>query len=309
MATARPLKIDSTNLKEMSDTEMQQLRYQLRRAYADQVNGSGDGYIFVGSGQTSIGSKSDTSHTVNTGTHTRASAPSHYGQDDQATANALSVSVGTETDSTYNYRQDRTFPSFPSNATLDTDGYTRLNGTDIQIESTEANFYDTIISDTISEMRTGDEVGTYRISTSTPTNGGAGTWYDKGTWFVDTTYSGTQATYKLWLKMSLTTTPGSAVYPMGKETNHDLKEIVTGKNSDLVQNVLLPILTRRLNNGDLRYTVSTTASSGNLNRGSFVDTRLNSSSSAVTFSNPTYTKTVTPSGSAATITTHYLNLA
>ena len=305
MTLARPLKIDSNDLKEMSDADMQRLRYNLRRAYADQLNSGGKGYIYIGSGGTSIGSKSDTSHLVGTGSLTRGV---NDGVDDNARAAALSVSVGTHTDNTYQYRQDRTVPSYPSNASLDSDGYVRLSGTDIQVEATEANFYDTVIADTITEMRSGDEVGTYRVSTSTPSSGGAGTWYDKGTFFVDTTYSGTNATYKYWLKMDLSSAPGSEIAPTALRTaSNDLQENMIGKNSNLVQNVLLPVLTRRLDDGDLQYTVQTGGVSGTeTDRGTFNDTRLNSSTSNVSFSNPTYTKTVTPSGSAANVQTHRL---
>jgi len=84
-------------------------------------------------------------------------------------------------------------------------------------------------------------------------------------------------------------------------------------SSNLVQNVLLPILTRNMSN-DLYYQVSTTSSS--INRGTFSDTRLTSTSN--TQSNPpagtnpgpsdVYRSFSTPSGSAATFQNYYLIL-
>ena len=53
--TVFPMKYDGSNtLQDMSATDLQRLIYNLQTAYADQLNGGGDGYVFVGSGSTSI---------------------------------------------------------------------------------------------------------------------------------------------------------------------------------------------------------------------------------------------------------------
>lgn len=297
----RPLKYDSGNLQEFSDADLDRLCYNLKVAYADQLNSNGNGYIYSGSGETSIGSASDTSSTQRTNTTVRIvndgitqGYPSYPG-------------IGSETDATYAYRQKRTVPSFPSASTMNTDGYVYYSNDEVVVANTAAHLYDEILSQTITDMRTGDEIGTYRISASTPTNGGAGTWTDKGTWFVDSTYSAGSTTYKLWLKRSLTTIPGTEVLPVGLDGD-DLKQRPISKTDNIIANVLLPALTRRINDGDLQYTVIT-STPGGVNRGAFTDTKQTGTTNTQSFSSPNYNSTSTPSGSATTQTTYYLNLA
>ena len=292
---SRPLRIDGTaGLIEMSDADLDKLCYRLRRAYADQLNANGNGSLNVGGSGTTIGSASDTSRTqrVNTGSNTQPYP-----------------GTGTETDASFTYKQNRNIPSSPSSTTLNNDGFVIIDGTSGVISATESQIVSTIITQTITDMRTGDEVGTYRISTSNP---GGGTWVNKGTWFTDTTYSGS-TTYYLWLKTLNSTSPGTDIYPLGIDGTLGLKELFISVSSNLVQNILLPILTRNMAN-DLYYQVSTSSSS--INRGAFLDTRLSSTSNSQ--SNPpagtnpgssdVYRSFSTPSGSAATFQNYYLIL-
>jgi len=299
----RPLEFLSGNLESMSDADLDRLQYYLRVAYAAQLDAGGDGSISVGSSQTSIGSASDTSSTQQTATTVRIvndgiiqTFPAYPG-------------LGTETDSTFNYQQDQTVPSFPSASTLNADGYAFYDNTAgaVQTANTASHLYDEVLAQCITDMRTGDEVGTYRISTTTPTDGGAGTWADKGTWYTDSTYDAGTTTYKLWLKTALGTVPGSDIEPVGLDGS-DLKERGILNSNNLIQNVLLPALTRRMSSGDLLYTVITSAPSG-VNRGTFTDTRQTTASNTQSFSNPNYNSTSTPTGSATVQTTYYLNLA
>lgn len=292
---SRPLRIDGTaGLIEMSDADLDKLCYRLRRAYADQLNANGNGSLNVGGSGTTIGSASDTSRTqrVNTGSNTQPYP-----------------GTSTETDASFTYKQNRNIPSSPSSTTLNNDGFVIIDGTSGVISATESQIVSTIITQTISDMRTGDEVGTYRVSTSNP---GGGTWVNKGVWFTDTTYS-SSITYYLWLKTLNSTSPGTDIYPLGIDGTLGLKELFISVSGNLVQNVLLPILTRNMSN-DLYYQVSTTSSS--INRGTFSDTRLASTSN--TQSNPpagtnpgpsdVYRSFSTPSGSAATFQNYYLIL-
>ena len=292
---SRPLRIDGTaGLIEMSDADLDKLCYRLRRAYADQLNANGNGSLNVGGSGTTIGSASDTSRTerVNTGSNTQPYP-----------------GTGTETDASFTYKQNRNIPSSPSSTTLNNDGFVIIDVTSGVISATESQIVSTIITQTITDMRTGDEVGTYRISTSNP---GGGTWVNKGTWFTDTTYSGS-TTYYLWLKTLNSTSPGTDIYPLGIDGTLGLKELFISVSSNLVQNILLPILTRNMAN-DLYYQVSTSSSS--INRGAFLDTRLSSTSNSQ--SNPpagtnpgpsdVYRSFSTPSGSAATFQNYYLIL-
>lgn len=292
---SRPLRIDGTaGLIEMSDADLDKLCYRLRRAYADQLNANGNGSLNVGGSGTTIGSASDTSRTqrVNTGSNTQPYP-----------------GTSTETDASFTYKQNRNIPSSPSSTTLNNDGFVIIDGTSGVISATESQIVSTIITQTITDMRTGDEVGTYRISTSNP---GGGTWVNKGTWFTDTTYSGS-TTYYLWLKTLNSTSPGTDIYPLGIDGTLGLKELFISVSSNLVQNILLPILTRNMAN-DLYYQVSTSSSS--INRGAFLDTRLssttNSQSNPPAGTNPgpsdVYRSFSTPSGSAATFQNYYLIL-
>lgn len=299
----RPLEFLSGNLESMSDADLDRLQYYLRVAYAAQLNAGGPGSISVGSAQTQIGIASDTSSTQQSATTVRIV------NDGVIQTYPAAPGLGTETDSSFTYQQNRTVPSFPSASTLNADGYAFYDNTAgaVQTANTASHLYDEVLAQCITDMRTGDEVGTYRISTSTPTDGGAGTWTDKGTWYTDSTYDAGTTTYKLWLKTAMNSIPGSDIEPVGLDGS-DLKERGILNSNNLIQNVLLPALTRRMSSGDLLYTTGTSTPSG-VNRGTFTDTRQTTSNDTQVFSDPNYTTTSTPTGSATTQTTYYLNLA
>lgn len=296
----RPLSLQSGNLQEMSDADLDRVLYYLRVAYAAQLNAGGDGAISVGSSLTTIGTAADTSSTQQMASNTR------NGSTPGVTGYPAAPGIGSETDANFTFQQDRTYPSFPSAATMDASGYVYYTANQVITASTASHIYDELLAQCITDMKTGDEVGTYRIATATPTNGGAGTWVDKGTWYTDTTYSAGTTTYKYWLKTDLTTVPGSNIYPLGLDTI-DLKERGILNSDNLIQNVLLPALTRRIIDGDLQYTVAT--SSSGTNKGTFTDTKQTASTTTNQFVNPYYRTYSTPSGSAVTQTTYYLNLS
>ena len=296
---SRPLKLDGTSgIIEMSDAQLDGICYYLRKAYANQLNAGGDGYIAVSGTGTAIGSASDTSYIAATASKTR-----NY----DGVLNDYPAAPGTTltTDSTYNYTQDRTYPGFPSATTLDDYGFIILDGTTgLRTANTEAQIYAEVIAQTIADMRTGDEVGTYRVATSSP---GAG-WVSKGTWYVDSTYSAGSTTYTLYLKTSGTAPTMYAPLQIDFTTNGIQEAQGTfNENHTMIQNVLLPALTRRISSGDLNYSVATSTSG--ITRGTFYDTRQTSSTTSNSYSNPTYYTTSTPSGTATTATTYYLRLA
>ena len=294
---SRPLRIDGTSgLIEMSDADLDRLCYYLRVAYATQLNTNGQGSLNVGGSGTTIGTMSDTSRTqrVNTGSNVQPYP-----------------GTGTETDASFTYKQIRTYPSSPSNSILNSESFVIVDSTSGTITATEAQIAATVIAQTITDMRTGDEVGTYRVATSNP---GGGTWIDKGIWFVDTTYTGS-TTYKLWLKTAHNSIPGSNVYPVAIDGVSGLREQNISSSSNLIQNILLPILTRDMfSNTSLFYNQST--SSVGVNRGIINDTRLASTSN--TQSNPPagtdpgpsdiYRSFSTPSGSATVFQAQYFYL-
>ena len=76
--------------------------------------------------------------------------------------------------------------------------------------------------------------------------------------------------------------------------------------TSFMDQALIPAFIFKVAASNLQYSVSTTASNS---RGSFTDTRQTGSTDSQSFSDPTYSVTSTPSGSASTQTTNYLNLA
>ena len=331
MATRRPLKSISTGLQEFSDSELEYISYQTRVAFANYVvaNKTGYGAVYVAStGNVALGSHTDTKKTQQVssdgdGGFTNGAADAGYGPDEgydpNPAGNAPSSShnpgdypaapgTGSTTVTTYNYRQNQNEPSYPSDANLTDYSYmVSASAGTLQVETTEQNFLDTIITACVAEMRNtdgnGDEVGTYRISTSAPVSGGAGTWTEIENFYVDTTYSGTASTYKLWVKRSLTTVPGTDVMPVVK-SGSNIGQIGNESGSTLYTNILLPILQRRIAN-DLTYTLTSTNVTAR-SRGTIIDTRLNSDTTTYeTGPGDTYRTYSTPSGSGYAYSTKY----
>jgi len=315
MSVRRPLKsLSAAVLKEMTDGELDRLAYEVRKAYAAVLTAAGKGHINVGGSGTNIGSTVDSKRTPTstTGdggfTGDAGDAGYHTGGDWPAPG---STGVNTNV-TTYTYYQNRTIGGTPfaSTAHIDLYSYYVYGGTagEVILEGVEANIVDTIISACITDMATGDEVGTYRITTgSAPTNGGAGTWVNKGTFFVDTLHSATQNTYKYWLKTDLTTPPAETK-PIGR-SGTAMKELSVAHDGDLVQKILLPALQNRHDNSQLNYHVQTSIPGGYTAKGTFLDTRYGSSTVSYTGpSGDTYTTTITPSGTPTAHSTYYLNL-
>ena len=306
--TVFPLKYDGSNtLQDMSSSDLERLIYYLQVAYAAQLNGSGNGYVFVGSGATTIGSAADTSATTQTNQTAR-------GINDGIIQGYPSFpGIGSETDTSYSYQQDQNTPSAVSSANFNLRGMLFYDSGNDELEpfSTESQLADVITDQAITNMRTGDEVGTYRVATSEPSSGGAGTYVDKGTLFADTTFSAGTTTYKLWLKTALDSVPGSDVFPVGLDS--DGSGTVTGNihqrlivnTGSLIQSVLLPALTRKMSSG-LRYTVATSISG--INRGALTDTKQTGTTNSQTLAGGCYKSISTPSGTASTVNTYYLNL-
>jgi hypothetical protein len=239
-----------------------------------------------------------------------------------------------ETVATYSYKQDRT-ANTPITANINDYSYFVYGSTagQIVLEGTEANIFDTIISDCVAKMATGDEVGTYRVSKSTvtPTNGGAGTWINKGALLTDTLANpypwtseytdppygigGTTTTvHNLWLKTGLTSPP-TETKPIGR-SGATIKPVSIDYNGDLVQKIMLPSLQSRHDNNQLNYHVQT--ATGYTNRGNFTNRHIQGSwgSSQSINTNVTPTKYYTDSNvhrpqqlaHVGTINTWYLNL-
>lgn len=313
---ARPLTYDgSDTLQDMSDANLERLIYELQVAYATQLNAGGNGRIAVGGSGTTIGTSVDTSATQQIAGNEKIT------NDGIIQTYPAYPGIGSETDATYTYTQLRTVPSAVSSANFNVNGMVFYDSAADQFVpfSTEAQLANVILDQAITNMRTGNEVGSYRVSTTLPTNGGAGTWTSKGIWFRDTTYSAGDTDYNLYLKTSLATPPGSSVSPIGLDSdgggtavgNFISREILN--QSRLIQNVLLPALTRKMSSG-LYYSVATSISG--INRGAYTNTKQTATTNTQDIAADNiggvygtfYRSISTPSGAASTVTTYYLNM-
>ena len=322
----RPVFFDSANdtIRDMDDSDLEQLVYRLQKAYAFRMiyGGSGQkiGNIFVGSDNTAIGTATDTSSTQQTNTVNRISNngiietfPSHPG-------------IGSETDTTYNFRQNRTSPDAISAANLNVNGLLTYDSANDELEPiTEAGLQDYILNKAITNMRTGNEVGTFRISNNTPADsaGGAGTWADLGTIYSDTTFGAGTTNFKKWLKIRMDTEPGATtdIVPGGDQSiplglDSDGSGTATGniiqRSTDsadrLIQNVLLPALQRRMSSG-LYYEIRDSAGAvTGINRGAFSDTKQTGTNNTTSFVSNQYRSISSPSGTASVQKTFFLDL-
>ena len=336
MATRRPLLGVSTGLKELTDAQIDYIQYELRSAYASYLatNTTGYGAVYVGgTGNTTIGSFTDTKRTQGASATGSGGYSGQSGLDSSSPDEGSSgagpptshdtgdyppvPSTGTTNVTTYTYRQNQNEPDAVTNTVYDADSYlVHATGGDIAIESTEANILDTILTGCISAMKSGDQVGTYKVSTTDPDEDDI--WDDMGAFFVDTTYSGTVSTYKLWLKRDREDgNPYTAVEVAGWHSAHgDVINRSAAEGSNLINNVLLPCLQRRIADS-LKYEVSDTQSSTvAFRRGYFIDTRLADETTSYSPAPPfgttgpsdTYQTFSTPSGSGSVHAGKHFNL-
>ena len=79
--------------------------------------------------------------------------------------------------------------------------------------------------------------------------------------------------------------------------------------TSFIDQACIPALINKVAASKLQYSVVTSDPGGSSNRGSFTDTRQTTESQSQSFSDPTYSSTSTPSGSATAQATYYLSLA
>ena len=313
----------TSTIEQMDSDGLERLSYNLRYAYGQQLQGYNHGSLTIGVNgpyNFGIGSLQDTSANIATNTNTRNNSG---GADYPAYPTALDVDQNT----TYNYEQVRSDTStFSTGVALDSDGILFYGLTDSAeatstpiVSVTDSDNLKGILEHCLEKMYTGDKVGTYRVATTAPNDGG--TWVNKGTWFADTTYSAGTDTYNYYLKTDATA-PGDIAEPIGLvpgDDNTTLQERLIAHDGDLVQNVLLPALNRRVQRQEcLTYFVDTSQSEpGTENRGAFTDTRTTTGTQNQNFgandpegqaASNQYWRTLTPDNNAVAQTTKILFL-
>ena len=309
MTQYRHLYWDSGNkdLRQFSDSELEILSYFLRKRYADLLNtvNTTPGYV-ANAGEGQIDSTFSTLGTATNGVRSAGSITEP--DDDTPTGGAEpDTSFGSDqttlTNTTTTYYQaysHTTAWGSTEQATLNNMGLLYWSSPDLKIgPDAETDLVDTLANHCLTQMETGDEVGSYRIATSAPNtaSGITGGWVDKGTFFLDTIYSAaTNATYKLWLKTANTTEPSTpANYIRWDSTNSEIQlESSTdySASSKIINDAYLKIIYRR----HLLYNVSTTNSG--THRGTFEDKKYDSYTNVLSGpSGGVYTRTYTPTGS------------
>ena len=316
MAYRRPIKWNYTNdaFQEWTNDEVGELRYNLAVAYGDYLNSGGIGScgaVATGTGKTDIFNPQG-SGVIDTRRNQVSNSNTAGGDANEDYPAYPSASISTI--STTRFQQNLDSTSEPTDQTKTDHSFLYYTGTGYEFRYTNAeqDFLDTIITDTISEMRSGHGIGTYYIATAAPNYLSAGTWTDKGLVYTDTTYSAGSTLYRLYLKRNLTDpSPYAPSFPTshrwhttGSVGFHPQDISTTGT---LIQNVLLPYLRRaQAGTSKLQYEISTT--NNGINRGSMIDKRQESITQSQVYTDPNYISTVTPSGATSNITTYYFKL-
>lgn len=267
MAVYKPVRYDSVELtfKTLSDTDLEVLSYAVRKKYAQLLNTDSTigGTISVGTASNtsyvSIGSATDSKTTTTTQTqadNTTGGAPGPGTGADNIFPTTLSSAYHVkEYTNTTNFRQYRSIVPTISSATFDSDSYLYYDDTlqGLKFENNITNIFDTIINDCVTQMQTGDKVGSQFFSTSSPTGG---VFSDKGIIFQDTTYHNTTIDFRKYIKLeddndtTILSNPSAykfiTRYEGITDGNCRLIEVpFNDTNNALVVNILVKILEKR----------------------------------------------------------------
>ena len=317
MTQYRHLYWDSGNsdLRMFTDANLEVLSYFLRKRYAELLNTvtTTPGYVSnEGQGQidgtfASIGSATDGHRTQGSTTETDDNTPSGGAEPDTTFGSDQTALVSDSTTYFQAYNHSTAYSTTEQN-TLNAMGLLYWSSPDLKIgPHVEADLVDTLANHCLTQMLTGDEVGSYRVREGAPNtaSGISGGWVDKGIFHTDSYYGAggspsyggaTSMTANLWLKTANTTEPSSPDnYIRWDSTNNEIQletSTLYSSTAKLINDVYINILHRRapLNN------VQTT-NSGN-HRGTFYDKKYDNYTNVLSGpSGGVYTRTYTPSGS------------
>ena len=302
MAVVRPIVWNTNSLYQMTDNELDTLSYYVRKRYAHYLNTSTSttGRIEIGdpgiTGFVAIGGATDTDRLQHVESEPNDNTPSGGAEPD---TNFGDDPEDVETTSTFYYMQNNA-PALISSTSINSHGVLFWNSDHLKIGPTsETDLLDTIVTDAISEIRTGDEVGSYFVASSSPAGG---TYVSKGVFFTDTIFPNTtRTTYNLWLKTANTTEPTSANdYATWDSSNNEIQLIdVDDFTNYLIDSIFVNVLQRNCPLYSVVASLSTPANT----KSTFYDTGYSSTTNTLTSDIPsppsggTYTRTFTPSGS------------
>ena len=282
-------------------TQMETLSYYLRKRYADLLNTVADTegnvrqsnpdseYVFMGGAP-------ERHRTQGVRTKTDDDLPT---TDDTVMGDENTGYV----DTTYLYYQRRDHATaVPDATTINNMGILHWTTPDLKIGPiTETDLRDTLADHCLTQMLSGDEVGTYRVSSAMPNtaSGITGGWVDKGSFFHDQIYdANTNVDHRLWLKTANTTEPTTPDnWIRWDDSNSEIQlesSTISSSLSKIFHDVYGNIILRR----HLLYDVSTTNSG--THRGTFSNKVYDSQSdvlSGPSGSPSVYTRTYSPEGS------------
>jgi hypothetical protein len=290
-------------------TTLEVLSYFLRKRYAVLLNtvNTTPGYV----ANTGEGAIDGTFSSIGTATDRIRTQGSNTEPDDNTPTGGAEPDTSFYTDATSYTEQTETFYQCVSHttawgateqATMNNMGLLYWTSPDLKIgPHVEADMVDTLANHCLTQMLSGDEVGSYRVATSAPNtaSGVSGGWVDKGDFFIDGIYNDASfGTYKLWLKTANTTEPSTPDnYVRWDSTNNEIQlesSVDYSATAKLINDAYLTIIKRR----HLLYNVATSNSSFT-NRGTFYDKVYDASTNVLSGpSGGVYTRTWTPTGSA-----------
>lgn len=304
MTQHRPLFWSSPDLRQMSDADLDVVSYYIRKRYANYLN-----TVSTTEGIVTTSQANSLWVSIGTATNSYRTSGSLTNPDDNDSSSPPDTTFGSDQTGTsssvttfYQYKDQTT--AYQTAATINATGMLYWSDPDLKIGPTdEQDLLDSIVTDVQTQMTTGDEVGTYRIDTSTPSGG---TWVDKGTWFADTKYGGTEATYKLYLKTANTSDPTTSNNMA--TWNSSAGEIQLVDSDDWTISIIDSIWMNVLRRRHPLYVVDTTG--GGTARGTFYDKKY--SSTLDTLSGPSsgvYTREYIPTGGMTTVSTYYFYIS
>ena len=303
MTQYRHLYWDSGNsdLRMYTDVQLETLSYYLRKRYADLLNTVNTtpgvvGYTQPTADHILIGGAPERHRTQGVRTKTDDNLPT---TDDTVFG---PENTGSN-DTTYLYYQnvDHTTAA-PSEVTINNMGVVYWTTPDLKIgPTTETDLRDTLADHCLTQMLSGDEVGSYRVSPSgsapNTASGITGGWVDTGSFYHDRIYDNvTNVDYRLWLKTANTTEPTTPDnWIRWDDSNSEIQlesSTVYSALSKLFHDVYGNIIYRRAP----LYNVYTTNSG--THRGTFSNKIYDSQSDVLSGpSGGVYTRTYTPQGS------------
>lgn len=269
-------------LREMTDGDQALLRHNLQQAYANHLRNGGAGRFALGGSNSGVAINTERTRRTGSGNN----SPGVQGSDYPGT--------GTTNRAQYGFNQ-----TTPSLAISDSEAMLAWNGSAIQ-RMGDSLLDDDLFLDVRAQILTGNELGSYRIQSSSPGTG----WHNFGQVWRDSIYNNSQqSTKNLYLKnggvTAPTNTPRDTLYWNGSAIQ--LNDQI-GVNSTLIQNYLLPRFVNWSFTNGLRWRVNT--SNVGTNRGTLVDRRRTSTSNT-RGGGDTYIST--PTGGAFTFRTYYFH--